>query len=76
MRKLQSSDWQYIISENLCKANYIVFDTYSVPSNIISQSKIFEGQTEKFICNNRLAVLSAFPFFIVDYFGINATYSF
>lgn len=71
IRYLESSDWDRIISANLCKANYIVCDKYQVPEELVFQSEIFEKQLERFVePDNQVGVLSAFPFFVVEYFGL------
>ena len=68
--RLNNDDWQYIIKENLCKGNLIVNDIYSMPNERLCQDVIFDNQLEKFILpDSKIAVLSAFPFFIVEYFG-------
>ena len=52
--------------------NYIVNDEFCMPLHIVSQSDIFFKQLEKHI--NRMcpkvAVLSAFPMYVLDYYGI------
>lgn len=72
---LTSKDWDYVILENIKKANLIVNNLYEQPeyNKILSemnQAKIFAHQLQKYINNqNTVAVLSAFPFFIIEYFG-------
>lgn len=62
--------WREIISEHLKKMNYIVCDSYELPSKIVFQDIIFQHQYEKFISqDSTVSVLSAFPIFIHDYFG-------
>ena len=54
--------------------NFIVNDYYTLPSEIIEQSVIFENQKNKFIDrNNTVSVLSAFPLFVNDYYGNKKT---
>lgn len=66
--------WINIIKEHLNKMNYIVNDNYSYPSSIIMQDVIFNKQLEKFITpSSTVSVLSPFPIFIFDYFGIEQT---
>jgi hypothetical protein len=44
---------------------------FEFPNKIIEQIKIFENQKEKYInINNKVAVLSAFPMFLLDYYGV------
>jgi hypothetical protein len=66
--------WDFINSENFKKANWIISGEKNLPcyADMISidQSLIFAAQEKKFIHkSNEVAVLSAFPFFILDYFG-------
>ncbi|MDH8701415.1 hypothetical protein M2138_000757 [Dysgonomonadaceae bacterium PH5-43] len=67
--------WKRLIYVHLKKMNYIVFDSFEFPEDIITQSLIFTNQLSKFI--NReppmVAVLSAFPIFIHDYYGNDKT---
>jgi len=70
MKKL---DWNYVISENLKKANFIISNEFVEPKNIsdFSQDLIFDKQIDNYIKpSSKVAVLSGFPFFIVEYFGI------
>lgn len=63
--------WRKLIYTHLCKMNYIVNDMYIFPEKIESQLDIFENQFIKYIefkCPV-VAVLSAFPIFIYDYYG-------
>ena len=69
--KLLKENWDYIINEHCKKANFIVNDSFEFPNNIIEQIEIFESQKEKYIDSNKVAVLSAFPLFLLDYHGVN-----
>lgn len=74
LRKLTLENWQHIILENYKKAHYLVKDTWEFPpypdASQLNQAVIFDQQFNKFIFpNNQVAVLSAFPFFIIEYFG-------
>jgi len=70
LRKLSMTDWDFISSENLKKANLIVHDTYEESEELLEQEEIFECQLTKYIePSNKVAVLSAFPLFLRDYFG-------
>lgn len=64
--------WKELIQAHVFKMNYIVNDEFSMPLHIVSQSDIFFKQLEKHI--NRMcpkvAVLSAFPMYVLDYYGI------
>ncbi|MBU3013532.1 hypothetical protein KO488_02095 [Poseidonibacter lekithochrous] len=70
--KLCFTDWNFIINENSKKANFIVNNTFIFPTNIIEQLEIFNNQKTKYInVENRVSVLSAFPIFLLDYYGVN-----
>ncbi|MGP1438262.1 MAG: hypothetical protein ACTTKH_04240 [Treponema sp.] len=65
-------NWQYIIEQNVTKANAICNDKKVMPSNNddITQEKIFISQEQKYIQNNKLAILASYPLFLFEYFGI------
>lgn len=69
------SVWQELITAHLCKANYLVNDNFSLPTSLISQEDIFSKQLEKHIIHKcpEVAVLSAFPLYVLDYFGCERT---
>lgn len=64
--------WQELIDAHLCKANYIITDEYIRPTALLEQSAIFCHQKEKYIIQSCpvVAVLSAFPMFLQDYYGV------
>jgi hypothetical protein len=66
-------DWRYIISVNAQKAICLVNHSPPVDgdiSPILDQLCIFTAQKERFILiNSSVVVLSAFPFFLLYYFG-------
>lgn len=63
--------WRILIDAHLKKMNKIVNDSYNFPSSIIDQLTIFEKQLKKHInIDQTVAVLSAFPVFLLDYYGI------
>jgi hypothetical protein len=71
LSNLTKENWNFIIKEHSKKANFIVNDSFELPDNIIEQINIFDNQKAKYIdVNNRVAVLSAFPLFLLDYYGI------
>ena len=71
LSNLTKENWNFIIKEHSKKANFIVNDNFEFPNKIIEQIKIFENQKEKYInVNNKVAVLSAFPLFLLDYYEI------
>lgn len=63
--------WIELLRAHLYKMNYIVADSYNFPTQYFSQLSIFEKQLEKYLIKTekRVAVLSAFPIFVYDYFG-------
>lgn len=62
--------WKTVIKSHLMKMNDIVNDTYQFPISIIDQLTIFSKQIEKHINKDKtVAVLSAFPIFLHDYYG-------
>jgi hypothetical protein len=70
IREIDYNDWGFINLENTKKANFIVNNTYIKPSSMIPQDTIFDGQLERFINpSNQVAVLSGFPFFLIEYYG-------
>jgi hypothetical protein len=70
---IRKSDWDYIFIRTIEKANCIVNDSFSKPDYDsfleINQNCIFENQLEKFIANQKVAVLSGIPLFVIDYLG-------
>lgn len=64
--------WKELVDAHLCKANYLVNDKYELPIRLIEQTEIFEKQISKHISQRcpKVAVLSAFPMFLQDYYGV------
>lgn len=64
--------WKEIILANIMKMNYIVNDSFSIPIDYIPQDNVFLKQKQKYIDYKcpRVAVLSAFPLYFLDYLGI------
>lgn len=74
--KLDSKEkWKCLIQAHLCKGNLLVNKTYQIPSELITQGDIFKEQMKQYISQHCpcLSVLSAFPFFVQDYFGAELT---
>lgn len=71
INKLTFGLWAILIRAHLKKMNYIVGDDYSFPLECSSQLTIFQKQLEKYIKQDcpKVAVLSAFPLFVLDYYG-------
>jgi hypothetical protein len=66
--------WKQVVNAHLKKMNYIVSDSFILPNEIISQLIIFSKQMEKYVdVDATIAVLSAFPIFVHDYYGNDET---
>ena len=62
--------WQSLIEVHLKKTNLIVYNAYEYPPKPIAQNLIFKAQISKFLSiDQTVAVLSAFPPFLLDYYG-------
>jgi hypothetical protein len=75
LTQLRVSDWFFITDQNLKKVNFIFTNQFEVPdydiyTDHMTQNTILQQQRDKYIdVDQTVAVLSAFPFFIIDYFG-------
>ena len=68
--KYDLETWKQLVNAHLKKMNYIVNDSFTLPNDIIPQINIFLQQLAKYInVDSTVAVLSAFPIFIHDYYG-------
>lgn len=67
--------WQELITAHLCKANDLVYGSFTLPVSLISQEDIFSKQAERYIYHKcpQVAVLSAFPLYVLDYWGCDRT---
>lgn len=67
--------WKQIIIAHLSKMNYIINSIYEFPAKNEKQIDIFANQLKKYIKKRcpEVAVLSAFPIFIYDYYGNKKT---
>lgn len=65
--------WKELIDAHLCKGNYVLNDVYSRPAVLLGQSELFQSQQRKYISRSCpvVAVLSAFPLFVQDYYGVD-----
>lgn len=64
-------EWSMLVREHVVKANRLVNGVSDWPADIIGQDKIFMVQKRDYIhmpCPH-VAVLSAFPLFMLDYYG-------
>ena len=67
--------WSQLLDVHLKRLHYLVAGTMGIPTQLISQLSIFEKQLADFISRScpEVVVLSAFPVFVFDYFGVEAT---
>jgi len=63
--------WQELIRAHVSKMNYLVNDRFELPEDVESQQTIFDKQVQKHIDHKcpMVAVLSAFPLYVLDYYG-------
>lgn len=75
INKYTNEVWQELIYAHVSKMNYLVNEQFAFPEKTELQSTIFESQLEKHINHKcpMIAVLSAFPIYVLDYFGIETT---
>lgn len=63
--------WKILLIAHLSKMNYIVKEDYILPEETFAQSVIFQHQKVKYIDkDSTISVLSGFPVFMFDYFGV------
>jgi len=68
--RLTHDHWKLIISEHCKKLNHLILDSFEFPTRYFPQDEIFNYQLDKHIePNGQVSVLSAFPVFIVDFYG-------
>ena len=72
-RKIDKAVWQTLIMANLQKANYLISGTIS-QAPVIDQHAIAQSQLDQHLPNGEVAILSAFPIFLGDYFGRKITF--
>lgn len=66
----QLNHWAFIIHEHCSKLNFVTTNSYTFPNRTFEQLEVFESQLEKYIIPaNKVAVLSAFPVLLLDYYG-------
>lgn len=65
--------WKTLIRANAFKLNFLVNDIYGMPECYITQKQVFEKQLSKHIMQScpKVAVLSAFPLYVLDYYGVD-----
>ncbi|MBO7466968.1 MAG: hypothetical protein J6T94_04710 [Bacteroidaceae bacterium] len=72
INKYSKEIWNELILAHIYKMNYLVNEVFEFPAKTETQSTVFSKQQEKHI-NHRcpeVAVLSAFPIYALDYFGV------
>lgn len=70
--KISEGQWKEIIKVHLLKMSFIINDVFDFPERLISQEEIFNSQLSKYIePMNHIAVLSGFPPFLLDYYGVD-----
>lgn len=70
-KNIASNDFKEITKKHIKKANYLVCDKYEKPDSPIEQYDIFTAQLTKYVKpNQEVAILSAFPLFVLDYKGV------
>jgi hypothetical protein len=69
-RKIDKQGWQYLIEANLRKANLLISGDNKLDL-VSDQSSIASAQLNNGSLRDPLPVLSAFPIFIADYFGLD-----
>lgn len=63
--------WKTLLIAHLSKMNRIVKDSYLLPEETFTQGEIFQHQKVKYIDkDSTISVLSSFPVFMFDYFGV------
>ena len=64
-------NWQYLVTMNTSKLNYICNDKNDIPDELNNQKELFDNQQEKYVNTEdcKVAILNAFPIFLFDYFG-------
>jgi len=67
---LTFDNWKELIELHLKKMNFIVNKRFEFPQYLAYQSEIFEHQLQNYINKDEtVAVLSAFPIFLFEYYG-------
>ena len=77
LNKYNFEIWKELIEAHLCKMNDLVYGGFVIPDKIVSQLEVFNKQLEKYISKKcpSVSVLSAFPMFVLDYYGCKMTAS-
>ena len=72
INKYTNDVWQELIYAHVSKMNYLVNNVFAFPEKLELQSTIFDKQLEKYVNHKcpMVAVLSAFPIYVLDYYGV------
>lgn len=74
INKYTNDVWRELIFAHVAKMNYLVNDVFAYPEKTELQSAIFDKQMEKHVKHKcpMVAVLSAFPIYVLDYYGVES----
>lgn len=66
------SNWELLKEMNAKKANFICNGANDFPKKLgdIEQKDIFVGQLQKYVKDDKVSVLSSYPLFLLEYFGL------
>ena len=72
-RKYSVQDWSLFCLTAVKKWNCIVNNRYIVPEReeylkVEPQKRLFENQLQKFVVNEKIAIINGFPLFLLEYF--------
>lgn len=71
LNRYDQSIWSFLVQSHLSKMNYIKNQNFSFPSEVITQDHLFLAQKENYIqVDSTIAVVSAFPAFLHEYFNL------
>lgn len=71
IKKWDANHWTTIIHAHCNKLNFVMTDDFTFPQQTFNQLEVFEAQLIKYITQfKKVAVLSAFPVLLLDYYGI------
>lgn len=72
LKRLTYQQWMQLVQNHLKKMNFITTNQFILPQQHVPQSEIFDNQLKKYLdIDATVAVLSAFPIFLFDYYGYN-----
>lgn len=67
------AQWAHVLLEHCKKLNSLMVGQFSFPAEYFDQSSVFKQQLDRFIVpESKVSVLSAFPIFLLDYYGCAA----